>query len=273
MSVLQATGAAPRFADRFARHQRRALRGAHGRGARQRVAAASGARLPQHPADRRPSSPRSARSGSHGVEVGLLYAFIAYVARVVEPLIQITMQFSLLQQSVIAAARVNTLLQEDEPPRVRARRRHRARRVRARRRELRLRPAAAGAARHHAGDSRRRLRRHRRPHRQRQVDAAVAAAALLRAAGRAHRDRRHAAVEQIGDAHFRADVGLVPQEPFLLAASARENIDMGRGLSDATRSPPRRAAPARTTSSRALERATTRRWAKAARGCRRGRSS
>ena len=34
----------------------------------------------------------------------------------------------------------------------------------------------------------------------------------------------------IGDEHFRADVGLVPQEPFLLAASARENIDMGRDL-------------------------------------------
>jgi ATP-binding cassette, subfamily B, multidrug efflux pump len=38
----------------------------------------------------------------------------------------------------------------------------------------------------------------------------------------------------IGDAHFREDVGLVPQEPFLLAASARENIDMGRDLPTAT---------------------------------------
>jgi ATP-binding cassette, subfamily B, multidrug efflux pump len=37
----------------------------------------------------------------------------------------------------------------------------------------------------------------------------------------------------IGDEQFRADVGLVPQEPFLLAASARENIDMGRGLAEA----------------------------------------
>ncbi|HET7774129.1 MAG TPA: ATP-binding cassette domain-containing protein, partial [Burkholderiaceae bacterium] len=36
---------------------------------------------------------------------------------------------------------------------------------------------------------------------------------------------------QLGDAAFRRAVGLVPQEPFLLAASARENIDMGRGLS------------------------------------------
>jgi ATP-binding cassette subfamily B protein/ATP-binding cassette subfamily C protein/ATP-binding cassette subfamily B multidrug efflux pump len=37
----------------------------------------------------------------------------------------------------------------------------------------------------------------------------------------------------IGNARFRSEVGLVPQDPFLLAASARENIDMGRGLSDA----------------------------------------
>src|SRR5204862_32625 len=45
-----------------------------------------------------------------GVEVGLLYAFIAYVARVVDPLIQITMQFSVLQQSVIAAARADEFI-------------------------------------------------------------------------------------------------------------------------------------------------------------------
>src|SRR5258706_13016120 len=38
------------------------------------------------------------------------------------------------------------------------------------------------------------------------------------------------ALDQIGEAHFRADVAVVPQEPFLLAATARENIDMARGL-------------------------------------------
>jgi ATP-binding cassette subfamily B protein/ATP-binding cassette subfamily C protein/ATP-binding cassette subfamily B multidrug efflux pump len=37
----------------------------------------------------------------------------------------------------------------------------------------------------------------------------------------------------MNSAHFREAVGLVPQEPFLLAASVRENIDMGRGLPDA----------------------------------------
>ena len=38
------------------------------------------------------------------------------------------------------------------------------------------------------------------------------------------------ALDDIDNERFRADVGLVPQDPFLLAASARENIDMGRGL-------------------------------------------
>lgn len=56
----------------------------------------------------------SAGAGLSALEVGVLYAFIGYIGRVVEPLIQITMQFSQLQQSVVAAARVNTLLKEPE---------------------------------------------------------------------------------------------------------------------------------------------------------------
>jgi len=38
---------------------------------------------------------------------------------------------------------------------------------------------------------------------------------------------------ELSDEHFRASVGLVPQEPFLLAANARENIAMGRDISEA----------------------------------------
>jgi ATP-binding cassette subfamily B protein/ATP-binding cassette subfamily C protein/ATP-binding cassette subfamily B multidrug efflux pump len=167
-----------------------------------------------------------------GVQVGLLYAFIAYVARVVEPLIQITMQFSLLQQSVVAATRVNALLHEQEAPRL-----------------SNGRPLQAGAVElahvsfgydpevpvlhdvslsidsgrfvgvvGHTGSGKSTL-----------------LSLLLRfyrpQAGRI--EIGGIPVEQIGDAEFRADVGLVPQEPFLLAASARENIDMGRGLSEA----------------------------------------
>jgi ATP-binding cassette subfamily B protein/ATP-binding cassette subfamily C protein/ATP-binding cassette subfamily B multidrug efflux pump len=41
------------------------------------------------------------------------------------------------------------------------------------------------------------------------------------------------AIATLADDDFRRRVGLVPQEPFLLAASARENIAMGRTLSDA----------------------------------------
>ena len=163
------------------------------------------------------------------IEIGLLYAFIAYIARVVEPLIQITMQFSLLQQSVIAAARVNALLAEGETERV-----THARRISSGRVELRdvsfgydpdepvlhdlslSIPAGSfvGIV-GHTGSGKSTL-----------------LALLLRfytpQAGRIEIDGIPLAT--IGDEHFRADVGLVPQEPFLLAASARENIDMGRGL-------------------------------------------
>ena len=40
-------------------------------------------------------------------------------------------------------------------------------------------------------------------------------------------------LDGIAEDSFRASVGLVPQEPFLLAATARENIALGRPLSDA----------------------------------------
>ena len=52
----------------------------------------------------------SGAGGLSAIEVGVLYAFVSYISRVVEPLIQITTQFSQLQQAVVAAARVNTLL-------------------------------------------------------------------------------------------------------------------------------------------------------------------
>ena len=166
-----------------------------------------------------------------GVEVGLLYAFIAYVARIVEPMIQITLQFSSLQQSVIAAARVNVLLHE--PATVRSA--HEAR-IEAGRlqlvdvsfgydparpvlHDLRLSiPAGAfiGIV-GHTGSGKSTL-----------------LSLLLRfyAPQAGHIDIDGFPLDRIGDAHFRAAVGYVPQEPFLLAASARENIDMGRGLTE-----------------------------------------
>ena len=163
------------------------------------------------------------------VEVGILYAFVTYIGRVIEPLIQITMQFSMLQQAVIAAARVNTLLAEP------------------------VAPAATSAGR--VGQGRVELRNlsfgydPRRPvlHDLTLVLPAggfygivghtgagksTLLALLLRfyapQSGAIELDGQP--LDSLGEADYRAQVGLVPQEPFLLAGSARENIDMGRGL-------------------------------------------
>ena len=166
------------------------------------------------------------------IEVGVLYAFVTYIGRIVNPLIQITLQFSQLQQAVVAASRVNTLLQEPRPQ------------------------AVGGAQRITRGQvSLRDLNfgydpRHPVLH---QLNLTIAAGSfygvvghtgsgkstllslLLRfysaQSGRIEIDGL--ALENFSDDDFRADVGLVPQDPFLLAASVRENIAMGRTMSDA----------------------------------------
>ncbi|XYJ11407.1 ABC transporter ATP-binding protein [Telluria sp. B2] len=176
------------------------------------------------------------------VEVGILYAFISYIARVVEPLIQITMQFSGLQQAVVASARVDTLLSE------------------------------AGAAEHAAGRSGgtrmnaspdapavrvRRLNFAYVPGQNVLHDISLdipqgafygivghtgsgksTLLSLLLRYYSASADKGEGQIEICGEPiagidneRFRNEVGLVPQDPFILAASARENIDMGRGLS------------------------------------------
>jgi len=228
MSVLQATGAADRFARRFAQTNDGYYR----------------SRLGELRANAwllRPALDLLnvllivavvAAFGTQsigGLQVGLLYAFITYIARVVEPLIQITLQFSLLQQAMIAAARVNTLLAEGGTPAVGASRRIEAGAVRLSKVTFGYDPdepvlhdltldIPAGRFYGIVGHT--------------GAGKSSLLSLLLRfyapQAGRLEIDGVPLAA--IGDEQFRADVGLVPQEPFLLAASARENIDMGRGL-------------------------------------------
>jgi ATP-binding cassette subfamily B protein/ATP-binding cassette subfamily C protein/ATP-binding cassette subfamily B multidrug efflux pump len=184
-------------------------------------------------------------------EVGVLYAFISYIARVIEPLIQITMQFSQLQQSVVATARVSALL--DEP----AAAEHTAQRgddLLAARRAAAGTASAAGqgqapavAIRHlnfaYVGDQ---TVLH-------DLSLEIPQGAFVGIVGHTGSGKstllslllrfypaRHGSIaihgtplDQIDNDTFRAEVGLVPQDPFLLAASARENIDMGRGLTQA----------------------------------------
>jgi ATP-binding cassette subfamily B multidrug efflux pump len=166
------------------------------------------------------------------LEVGILYAFVAYIARVVEPMIQITMQFSQLQQALVSAARVQALLAEAEAPDAQD---HGS----ITRGEIVFdaldfayqpgRPVLQDIALHipagafwgivgHTGSGKTTL-----------------LSLLLRfyAAGGGRIRIDGVPLDAIAEDSFRAAVGLVPQEPFLVAGTVRENIDMGRGLTDA----------------------------------------
>jgi ATP-binding cassette, subfamily B, multidrug efflux pump len=166
------------------------------------------------------------------LEVGVLYAFISYISRVVEPLIQITMQFSQLQQAMVGAARVHALLKEAETPVATADGRvtegainiehldfaYRMGRPVLHDLNLQIPPGSFYGIVGHTGSGKSTL-----------------LSLLLRfypaPAGAIRIDGTP--VDAIGEDHFRDAIGLVPQDPFLVAASARENITMGRKLSDA----------------------------------------
>lgn len=165
------------------------------------------------------------------VEVGILYAFIGWLSRVVEPLIQFTMQFAQLQQSVVAASRVRALLE--------------------------LAPAPGGARDGDvgAGDGSIVVESLRfaypgGPEVLHGIDFEVAPGEFVGIVGhtgsgkstllalllRFHRPTSGSIriggvdVARLDEAAFRREVAVVPQEPFLLSGTVRENIDMGRGL-------------------------------------------
>jgi ATP-binding cassette subfamily B multidrug efflux pump len=166
------------------------------------------------------------------LEIGVLYAFVSYIGRVVDPLIQITLQFGQLQQAVVAAARVDALLQESRPTVVASaeRIRHGAIRIA----HLRFGYDPATVVLHdlsldipaggfyglvgHTGSGKSTL-----------------LSLLLRfyQAQRGSITLDGVPLAEFSDEQFRADVGLVPQDPFLLASTVRDNIAMGRDLTQA----------------------------------------
>jgi ATP-binding cassette subfamily B multidrug efflux pump len=166
------------------------------------------------------------------IEVGVLYAFVSYVGRVTEPLIQITMQFSQLQQAMVAAARVNTLLDEAEADRPAAKGRVGAGAVTIDKLDFAYTPGTPVL---------------------RQVSLDIAPGEFIGIVGPTGSGKSSLLslllrfypvaqgqllidgqpIAELDEADFRDAVGLVPQEPFLLAASARENIAMGRALTHA----------------------------------------
>ncbi|MEK8048776.1 ABC transporter transmembrane domain-containing protein [Ideonella sp. DXS22W] len=238
MATLQAAGAAPRFAERYAgtnaghyRSRRLELR-ANAWLLRPALDLLNVAMLGAVIALFGLRADGAAGGQLSAVEVGVLYAFVSYIARVVEPLIQITMQFSQLQQAVVAAARVNTLLDEAEAP-----------------------PAQAAGQVTAGALSVRQLTFGYQPGRPvlHGLDLEIPAGRFTGIVGATGSGKSTLLslllrfyeatpgsllidgqpLGRIGDDDFRAAVALVPQDPFLLAASARENIAMGRPLSDA----------------------------------------
>lgn len=166
-----------------------------------------------------------------GLEIGVLYAFVSYIGRVVDPLIQITMQFSQIQQSVVAAARVNTLLNETQAQVGAGTTPLRHGEVHIEKLRFGYKPAQMvlhDLSLHIASGSFIGVVGHTGSGKSTLLSLLLrfytAQSGTIRIDGQP--------IEQIGDLAFRASIGLVPQDPFLLAASARENIDMGRGLSD-----------------------------------------
>jgi ATP-binding cassette subfamily B protein/ATP-binding cassette subfamily C protein/ATP-binding cassette subfamily B multidrug efflux pump len=165
----------------------------------------------------------------NALQIGVLYAFVSYLGRVVDPLIQITLQFGQLQQAIVAAARVDTLLQERRPLAVTGPERIASGAVSVQRLRFGYNPQTIvlhdlsleipagdffGLVGHTGSGKSTLLSLLLRFYQAQSGDIAVDGIPL------AH----------FSDDHFRADVGLVPQDPFLLAASVRENIDMGRGI-------------------------------------------
>jgi ATP-binding cassette subfamily B protein/ATP-binding cassette subfamily C protein/ATP-binding cassette subfamily B multidrug efflux pump len=234
MAVLQASNAAGRFTERFS-----STNEAHYR-SRQRELRANAWLL-------RPALDllnvallatviavfgwRSQGAALSAVEVGVLYAFINYISRVVEPLIQITMQFSQLQQAMVGAARVHALLKEAEAPKAASQGQVTAGGIRIEHLDfaytpghpvlhgidLGIEPGSFHGIVGHTGSGKTTLL-------SLLLRFYAAPAGAIRIDG--------TPIEAIGEEDFRAAIGLVPQEPFLLAASVRENIAMGRALSD-----------------------------------------
>ncbi len=167
-----------------------------------------------------------------GAQVGLLYAVISYIGRIVEPLIQITQQFSMLQQALVCAERLEQLLDEPAQPVARGLGRIADAGVRIESLTFGYRPGTpvlhgitmdmpAGSFTGIVGHT--------------GAGKSTLLGLLLRFyqpwSGRI--DLGGVALADLGEAAFRQDLAVVPQEPFLLAATVRDNIAMGRPLTHA----------------------------------------
>nr|WP_320049176.1 ABC transporter transmembrane domain-containing protein [uncultured Desulfuromonas sp.] len=164
-------------------------------------------------------------------EVGVLYAFLNYLGRFTEPLVEITQRFSLYQQAIVAGDRVYQLLHESSAPTfggVRTQIEHG---------ELRIENLCFG----YQAD---------KPvlH---DVTITIAAGQFFAVVGHTGSGKSTllslllnfyqpqtggiridgSPLTAFSQEALRQGIGFIPQEPFILASTLFDNIDMGRGLS------------------------------------------
>jgi len=162
-------------------------------------------------------------------EIGVLYAFLNYLGRFTEPLTEISQRFNLYQQAMVAAARVHQSLQQPPQPYPASTARITAGRLTLKRLDFGYQPGNPVLH---------------------QLSIDVPAGAFYGVVGPTGSGKSTLLSLLLGfyaptcgeiridgqpleslDHHaLRQGIGLIPQEPFLLATSIYDNIDMGRDL-------------------------------------------
>ena len=168
------------------------------------------------------------------LEIGVLYAFINLLGRFTEPLAEITQRFNLYQQAIVAGRRVQELLDEQE--------------------DTALNQAGLGSV------TKGQLLVHRlnfayQPDKPilKEISFELPAGHFLGIAGPTGSGKStllnlllryyapssgeirvdDTSLQALSNAALRDGIGLIPQEPFIVAGSIHDNIDMGRGLDNA----------------------------------------
>ncbi len=165
-------------------------------------------------------------------EVGVLYAFLNYLSRFTEPLAEITQRFNLYQQAMVAGSRVHQLILEGEQ-----------------------RYQTGDACIRNGAISVRNLSFHYQAGKPvlRQLSLEVPAGGFVAVVGHTGSGKStllnlllnfytpsggeirldDQPISRISHEALRSGIGLIPQEPFVLAGSIHDNIDMGRNLGEA----------------------------------------
>lgn len=164
-------------------------------------------------------------------EVGVLYAFLSFLGRFTEPLAEITQRFNLYQQAMVAGQRVNQMLQENEQHYQTSQAAvdkgavdihdlhfaYNPKKPVLRGLNITIKPGDFYAVVGHTGSGKSTLLN-----------------LLLNfyqpTQGEICFDQQP--LPSFGHDNLRQGIGLIPQEPFIIAGSIRDNIDMGRQLSD-----------------------------------------